>query len=587
MSKTNKGLTNQTRRNFLSTMRNVGALGAMGALGALSSNIAHSQKSQKRQLKTSNHHRKDRPNILFIVTDQERSWLDLPTEIDLPAHEYLLTQGTGFENYYVNTSPCSPSRSVIYTGRQTPDTGMTVNHGAPPFPELNQSLPTLGHYLRNEGYYTAYKGKWHLSHIESAPGLIYGNYPSRANELEPFGFSDYNLTGDFHGSVWTGRKMDSIIASEAKHWLETKATNINQPWCLSVNFVNPHDVMFYSTGPEQEASRLQETFLAPLRPEPAHELYTKDWSHVGLPKSFYAGLKDKPWAHTSFEKLLNDIFGHIPKDQEELWLANQSYYFNCIRDVSRQAYEVISSLEKIGQLENTIIVYTADHGEMAGAHGLRQKGPTIYKENSRVPLLIKHPDVQGGTTTKQLASAVDLVPTLLDMISSTQETELVGHSVLPALTKTTTKRDEQGLLFAYGVLLYADPNFMRGMIESETGPTLGNILKNSITNGSLGPDLSNRALHRGIFDGRYKFARYYATDSHHTPTDWDMLTTHNDLELYDTHSDPDEIHNLAAAPNKHKELILALNEKTNALVAKEIGKDDGREFTGPSMLYQL
>lgn len=531
--------------------------------------------------------RSSKPNILFIVTDQERSWMDLPSQLDLPAHQYLLESGTGFENYYVNTSPCSPSRSVIYSGRHTMDTGITANLGAPPFPKFNSDVATLGHYLRDAGYYTAYKGKWHLSEVEDAPGLIYNNYPSQHQALEAFGFSDFNLTGDYHGSVWTGRKADSLIASEAKFWLERKAAQMEQPWCLAVNFVNPHDVMFYSSGVQQERSRLSENFLAPLRPEPAHPLYKKDWSHMGLPNSFNADLSAKPWAHQSFKGIVDQLFGEISTADEELWLNNQSYYFNCIRDVSRQAFEVINTLKSIGQLDNTIIIYTADHGEMAGAHGLRQKGPTIYKENSRVPLIIKHPDIAGGSSTNQLASAVDLVPTILDMIGVTPDESLVGHSLSNALSNTQTERDRQGLLFAYGVLLYSDPDFMAEVIRSGKGATASGLLSSSLKQGSFGPSLENRALHRGIFDGRYKFARYFAPNSHHIPTDWETLIKHNDLELYDTHEDPDELTNLAANPEQHKSLLLSLNEKTNELINREIGEDLGKEFVGPQFLYSL
>ena len=119
-------------------------------------------------------------------------------------------------------------------------------------------------------------------------------------------------------------------------------------------------------------------------------------------------LRDKPWCHRSYAQVIDSIYGHMDKNDEAAWLANQSYYFNCIRDVSRQVDHVLQALEDSGQLDNTIIVYTADHGEMAGAHGLRQKGPVTYKENSRVPLIVSHPDVSGGRTVDNLGSALDL-----------------------------------------------------------------------------------------------------------------------------------------------------------------------------------
>src|SRR3546814_8359107 len=98
--------------------------------------------------------------------------------------------------------------------------------------------------------------------------------------------------------------------------------------------------------------------------------------------------------------------------------------------------------------------------------------------------------------------------------------------------------------------------------------------------GHLGPVLTHPGLFRGVHDGRYKFARYFTPAQHHIPRDWDTLLRYNQLELYDTQVDPDEIINLAADPQTHKDLILALNDKVNTLIMEEIGFDDGREHPG-------
>ncbi|MBD3650423.1 MAG: sulfatase-like hydrolase/transferase, partial [Alcanivorax sp.] len=273
------------------------------------------------------------------------------------------------------------------------------------------------------------------------------------------------------------------------------------------------------------------------------------------------------------------------------WLANQSYYFNCIRDVSRQVDHVLQALEDSGQLDNTIIVYTADHGEMAGAHGLRQKGPVTYKENSRVPLIVSHPDVSGGRTVDNLGSALDLVPTLVGLATEGKTTtDTPGVDLSPALGGQTTRRDQDGILFAYGVLLYTDPEATQRLAREGDEITPVKLMGDFLKQLRLGPELGNRGLHRGVFDGRYKFTRYFSPDSHHLPRDWDTLLAHNDLELYDTHQDPDELVNLAArpeGPEAAKERLLALNDRTNQLIEQEIGDDHGGEYPGPEFMYRL
>lgn len=578
----NKKKTQLSRRNFVS------GLGAMAGMSMLSN-----QSKAVGDIGSPHIRKRTQPNVLLIMSDQERSYTTLPSELDLPAHDYLMTHGVGFDNYYVNTSPCSPSRSVIYSGQHTMKTGVSSNLHTPPFAELESNVKTLGHYLKEQGYKTAYKGKWHLTTVEDAPDLMYGKYPSQTSALKAFGFDEFNLTGDVHGSVWSGRKMDNIIASEACEWLRNLNPKDEQPWCLAVNFVNPHDIMFYSTGSEQSNSRLGSAFMAPLKGKPSHPLYKTDWSHIGLPDSFNDDLADKPWAHNAFKQLLDDIYGKISPQNETAWLDQQSYYFNCLRDVSRQADQVIQQLAAVGELDNTIIIYTSDHGEMAGAHGLRQKGPTVYKENCNVPLIIKHPDIKHAHQNTQLASALDLVPTVLEMVGMDSKAihdrypELAGVSVAGALSKNKTQRDELGHLFAYSVMLYSDPSTTRSFISNEITVSPLNLLLNNFKQGKILPDLSNKALHRGVYDGRYKFTRYYAADSHHIPESLDQLKQHNELELYDTLNDPNEMTNLAAIESPNWKLIDRLNQQLNGLIKKEIGQDDGGDLMGPKFMYQL
>ena len=540
--------------------------------------------------------RRKQPNILLIMSDQERGWADLHPGLGLNAHEWLMQRGVHFNNFNVNTTPCSPSRSNIYTGQHTQLTGLTTNVGAPPFPELKASIPTLGHMLREQGYYTAYKGKWHLTDVSSNDRVRYGHNQSSRNFLDPYGFSDSSDTILTDGATWTGYRQDGAVASDASLWLAEKGRSLDQPWFLAVNFVNPHDVVWFDDVDRQQArSRLDPDFLAQVSPPPTEGVYTQNWD-LPLPKNYYADtLKDKPWAQTSYVDFCNACYGFIDRKDEARWRKYQSYYYNCIRDVDSHVMTVLRNLQNFKLDDNTIIVYTADHGEMAGAHGLRQKGPHMYKENVRVPFLITHPDVKGGVETSALGSAIDIVPTLLgfagvtDAVRAEKYLGLRGVNLAPAVmdTKARTARDSKGHLYDYNAMLYVDPEFAKTLMSEKEAADWWNIVKYSFKHAQLGPLLTHPALFRGVHDGRYKFARYFAPKQHHIPKDWDTLIKYNQLELYDTQADPDEIVNLAAAPEKNKALILALNAKVNTLIMEEIGFDDGREHPGPDFLYRL
>ncbi len=540
-------------------------------------------------------------NVLLIVTDQER--FDLPAALPLPGHDALRERGTTFTHWHVHTTPCSPSRSNLYFGQHTQRTRMNVNLGLFPEPQIPADMPSLGHYFRANGWRTAYKGKWHLSELRAHYELTYGHYPNSRDALEPFGFSDYNFDGDPHGATWTGYKFDAQIAAEAAHWLHQQGREAGapgqarQPWLLAVNFVNPHDIMYFATGAAQQASRRHRDYLAPLAPAPADAHYARAHG-LPLPPNHRDDLTRKPWAHANYRSFCDMAYGAVP-DTEAAWQAYQDYYFNCIRDADRHLMTVLQALRDSGQAERTVVVLTSDHGEMAGAHGLRQKGPFVYQENTRVPFIVRHPDVTGGRQTAALGGAVDLIPTLLALAGLDGDAvrgrypSLVGHSVAAAVADPSarTRRDALGHLFNYNTTHYLDSDFAAGLAADGVNADRWMPLRALLAGHPPLPRRSHPALFRGVHTGRHVFARYYRPDQHHDPADWDTLVRHNQLELYDLATDPQELHNLAHAPAAvdaaTRALILDLNQRTRALVAAEVGPDLGDELPGPSWMKRL
>ena len=139
-----------------------------------------------------------KPNILFILTDQERFFRpgELPAGFRLPAHERLMARGTTFVNHRINSCVCTPSRSVLYTGRHIQQTRMFDNTNFPWIGSLSTEIPTLGHMLRDLGYYAAYKGKWHLTKEFETVNKLGTPTKIFTQEMEAYGFSDYFGVGD-------------------------------------------------------------------------------------------------------------------------------------------------------------------------------------------------------------------------------------------------------------------------------------------------------------------------------------------------------------------------------------------------------
>ena len=195
---------------------------------------------------------KKRYNILMIVTDQEHHLMpsQLPAGYRLPAHEKLASRGIVFENHQIASCVCTSSRAVLYTGLHIQNNRMFDNTNFPWANDLSTDIPTVGDMLRSQGYYTAYKGKWHLTdEFETANDLL---MPKKllSEEMEEYGFSDYFGIGDIIGHTEGGYLHDGVIAATAKNWLRGRARSLeaeNKPWFMAVNLVNPHDVMYYNT----------------------------------------------------------------------------------------------------------------------------------------------------------------------------------------------------------------------------------------------------------------------------------------------------------------------------------------------------
>jgi arylsulfatase len=506
-------------------------------------------------------------NIVMITTDQERRRMHFPSSVVLPNHDRLMARGTSFTQYHTTTAPCTPARATLYTGQHAPSVRMPENIDFGYVADLDPSYGTLGHMLRAQGYYTAYKGKWHLSEM---PKICTQDF------LEPYGFSEFNDNGDPHGGPLQGHRDDPGIADNAIAWLRDRAPVVNQskPFFLAVNFVNPHDIMFYDTDGLLGRTQVPQGAI-PMLPAPPD--YSQTFNPA-LPASFY--LEDpstKPAAHGEYDRIMKFVFGDIPLNREDLWKKYMDFYINALLDVDSHIGAVLDTLDATGLSRNTIVIFCADHGEMGGAHQQRQKGPFIYKENLNLPLIICHPDIAGGVESSALAASIDVVPTILSltgMSASTQNSlfpNIAGVDLSGVLGNSSNPgpRSDAGILFTYDGVTTVDADYSIAMAKRERlrplDPCPAPLLRQ--------PDLKKRGFLRGIYDGRYKFARYFSPVNFNRPSTLQELIDNNELELYDTFNDPDELNNLARNYSENSGLIDELYNKLELLIDIEIGDD--------------
>lgn len=526
-----------------------------------------------------------KPNILFIFTDQEKYFHQLPTSFSLPGHRRLLRTGTSFQNHMISATMCTSSRSVMLTGLQTPDTGMFDNVDMPYVKPLPKSIPTLGHLLRKAGYTTAYKGKWHLSR-DFDPAVAEGSQLARI--MDEYGFGDFSTPGDMSAHDLGGYQNDVQIGASAVSWLRNQGSDLaskGQPWCLTVSLVNPHDIMYFNADAPGENFQDTGRLLMQAARAPETSWYSNNWRHP-LPQNLHQALNEKgrPAAHEEYSKAWAYCLGEIPLKPAN-WNRFTNFYLNSMRLVDFQIEMLLNEMDHLGLTDNTVVVFTADHGEMGGAHGLRGKGPFAYAESTHVPFYIVHPDVQGGSSCQALTSHIDIVPSLLSLagVSKDKVTEFAGRS-LPGRDLTGTLQRPQGAglhdvrqqaLFTYSGIATNDSEMIRLVAEAKAK---GEDPKEAVRRGGYQPNLKKRGSLRCVFDGRYKFTRYFAPTERNSPKNFEDLFAYNDVELFDLQKDPSEMQNLALDPQKNKALILAMNTKLETAIREEIGSDNGREM---------
>jgi arylsulfatase A-like enzyme len=366
---------------------------------------------------------KTKPNLLFIWTDEQQYFTMKAYGneiIQTPNLDRLASTSFVFEKAYVTQPVCTPDRASVMTGLY-PHTHGSVSNNIP----LAGTVKTLPEIIGDPDYHSAYMGKWHLGN-EIFPQRGFATWISiEDNYIRYYGKDrDREARSDYHHwLVEKGYQSDernrfsrSYAASlPLEHckpkFLEEKAIGFleahrDEPFILYINFLEPHMPFF----------------------GPLDSLYSPD--EVILPGSFNeVASNDDPLSHRLKWEGNKRQYGNTEKEFREL-IAR---YWGLVTQVDISVGAILDKLESLGLSENTIVVYTSDHGDMMGAHRMVAKG-VMYEEAVRIPFLLKDPRMNTSQRViGERVSQIDIVPTLLDLMGHEVPGYLEGKSLVPAL----------------------------------------------------------------------------------------------------------------------------------------------------------
>jgi arylsulfatase len=527
----------------------------------------------------------DRPNILIMCIDQWQKQMALPPGLQFPTMARLEAQGVSFDRYYCTVPLCTPSRGTMWTGVHATKTGLWDNTNYAWIHELSTVIPTIGHMLRDQGYYTALKGKWHCSAL-----------PRREDALERYGFSDVQQWGEMYGAPLQGEQLDGTAVFEAVDWLETKGARLEQPWLLVCNLINPHDVMFLQTDP-LETPHPNSPLLGMQSRVQQLGWFEQGWD-VGLPPNFDDDLALQPDGVRYYKEATELFFGKIPDDRPDLWRVRRNYLINSMRLVDREFGRVLDALDRLDLWKNTVVIFTGDHGEMNGAHRMAQKGAIAFDEAAVVNFTACVPGGPQGQRTSAVGSHLDLAPTLLafaglsDAAIAERYLQLKGRSLKSAILspdrggpRGSAEHPGEGALLCWDALNSFDTEWaLSGALQALTqlaasGPQ-GSAEERAEVMRAVGatygaPDFRRRAFFRAVVDGRYKLVRWFSPEDYAFPATLDELHATGDVGLYDLAEDPGERENIGhpAHPRYDPALVERMRAKLNALIRRELGDD--------------
>lgn len=442
------------------------------------------------------------PNVVFILTDDQR-WDALGCagnpELKTPHIDRLADEGLFFRNHFCTTSLCSPSRASILGGLYAHTHGVVNN-----FTEYPSELPTFPRQLQQAGYRTAYFGKWHMGEDNDDKRPGFDTFVTHRGQGKYFD-NEFRFSGG-ERRVIPGY-YTTVVTDLAVEWLREQD---DRPFLLMLGHKAPHSFYF---------------------PEPQYE-HTFDHVRIPYPTSAFE-LEDKPTWISQRLTTWHGIYGPLfdwRKDFPDTSAAGMTAFENMTRaywgtllSVDDSVGRIYATLQNLGRLENTLIIFTSDNGLLNGEHGMVDKR-TAHEPSIRIPLVVRYPGLTPPNrpkTIEQQTLTIDFAPTILDVCGAPPLPKAHGRS----WKKLVTQGDPE-----WRQAWYYEYNY-----EAQF-PYTPNV--------------------RAIRTDTWKFIRYPHGDG---SPDRHMA------ELYDLKTDPEERHNLIHKP-EHTRLIRDLREKLEGLI---------------------
>lgn len=367
----------------------------------------------------------DRPNILFIMADDHTTQgigvygSRLAGLNPTPNIDALAKDGIRFDQVFCNNSICTPSRASIITGQYSQTNGVL---------DLTGRIPPQRHYLPIEmgkaGYQTAMVGKWHLKE-EPASFDYYCVLPGQGAYYDP----TFRVRGD---KPWTrnvikrrGHSSD-VITNISLDWLKNQWDR-SKPFFLMHHFKAPHD-MFRNA--KRYDSYLEETTIP--EPENLHGQPAVGFGSIAT-REFGAGVTKNHPSWGLGRRLGVDQSLEEPAYGETVYQAYLKRYLRCVKGVDDNVGRLVDFLRDIGQLDNTIILYTGDQGFLLGEHDFMDKR-WMYEESMRMPLIVRGAQVaQPGSSNDWIINNTDFAPTMLELAGSETPDYMQGRSFAAAV----------------------------------------------------------------------------------------------------------------------------------------------------------